>query len=118
MVSRRVLVGCADGLVTQYLVRLMYVSVDNVGLLSLFPLQNTQLTRISAKLGKLSEEDLDFVTSEKAKRFLRKLPDNISTMPLVLSHISLKTGETGVLSNRKSVTKCPIFFYMPPIESF
>jgi len=34
-----------------------------------------QLTRISGKLGKLSEEDLDFVTSEKAKRFIRRLPD-------------------------------------------
>jgi len=34
-----------------------------------------QLTRISGKLGKLSEEDLDFVTSEKAKRFMRRLPD-------------------------------------------
>jgi len=34
-----------------------------------------QLTKISAKLGKVSEEDLDFVSSEKAKRFLRRLPD-------------------------------------------
>lgn len=34
-----------------------------------------QLTIITNKLGKLSEEDLDFVTSEKAKRFMRKLPD-------------------------------------------
>lgn len=34
-----------------------------------------QLTIISEKLGKLPEEDLDFVTSEKAKRFMRKLPD-------------------------------------------
>ena len=34
-----------------------------------------QLTIISEKLGKLAEEDLDFVTSEKAKRFMRKLPD-------------------------------------------
>jgi len=34
-----------------------------------------QLTRISSKLGKLPEEDLDFVTSEKAKRFMRRLPD-------------------------------------------
>jgi mitogen-activated protein kinase 1/3 len=34
-----------------------------------------QLTIISDKLGKLSEEDMDFVTSEKAKRFMRKLPN-------------------------------------------
>lgn len=33
-----------------------------------------QLTIICDKLGKLSEQDLDFVTSEKAKRFMRKLP--------------------------------------------
>jgi serine/threonine protein kinase len=33
------------------------------------------LTIISEKLGKVPESDLDFVTSEKAKRFLRKLPD-------------------------------------------
>mmetsp|Transcript_29069 Transcript_29069/g.48028 ORF Transcript_29069/g.48028 Transcript_29069/m.48028 type:complete len:545 (+) Transcript_29069:643-2277(+) len=34
-----------------------------------------QLTIIAEKLGKLPEQDLDFVTSEKAKRFMRKLPD-------------------------------------------
>ena len=34
-----------------------------------------KLTRISSKLGKLGEEDLEFVTSEKAKRFMRRLPD-------------------------------------------
>jgi len=34
-----------------------------------------QLTIISEKLGKLPDTDLDFVTSEKAKRFMRKLPD-------------------------------------------
>ncbi|KAI2489379.1 protein tyrosine kinase [Fragilaria crotonensis] len=34
-----------------------------------------QLTIINEKLGKLPEEHLDFVTSDKAKRFLRKLPD-------------------------------------------
>lgn len=34
-----------------------------------------QLTIISDKLGKLSDNDLDFVTSEKAKRFMRKLPN-------------------------------------------
>jgi len=34
-----------------------------------------QLTIVSEKLGKLPEEDLDFVTSEKAKRFMRKLPE-------------------------------------------
>ncbi|KAL3771220.1 hypothetical protein ACHAW5_007522 [Stephanodiscus triporus] len=38
-----------------------------------------QLTLITAKLGKLPEEDLDFVTSEKARRFMRKL----QTKPLV-----------------------------------
>lgn len=40
-----------------------------------------QLTIICDKLGKLSENDLDFVTSEKAKRFMRKLP-NKSPTPL------------------------------------
>jgi mitogen-activated protein kinase 1/3 len=34
-----------------------------------------QLTIIADKLGKLSEADLDFVTSEKAKRFMKKLPN-------------------------------------------
>lgn len=33
------------------------------------------MTIISEKLGKLPKEDLDFVTSEKAKRFMTKLPD-------------------------------------------
>lgn len=36
-----------------------------------------QLTIISEKLGKLEEKDLDFVTSEKAKKFMRKLPDKL-----------------------------------------
>lgn len=34
-----------------------------------------QLTIISDKLGKLPESRLDFVTSEKARRFMRRLPD-------------------------------------------
>lgn len=34
-----------------------------------------QLTLITTKLGKLAEDELDFVTSEKAKRFMRKLPN-------------------------------------------
>jgi len=38
-----------------------------------------QLTIITEKLGKLSESDLDFVTSEKARRFMRKLPNNTPT---------------------------------------
>ncbi|OEU09443.1 putative MAP kinase [Fragilariopsis cylindrus CCMP1102] len=38
-----------------------------------------QLTIITDKLGKLSEKDLDFVTSDKAKRFLRKLPNKTPT---------------------------------------
>ena len=33
-----------------------------------------QLTIISEKLGKLTDAELDFVTSEKAKRFMKKLP--------------------------------------------
>jgi len=33
-----------------------------------------QLTIITDKLGKLPDSDLDFVTSEKARRFMRKLP--------------------------------------------
>jgi serine/threonine protein kinase len=41
-----------------------------------------QLTIICEKLGKLPESDLDFVTSEKARRFMRKLP---STTPVPLS---------------------------------
>jgi serine/threonine protein kinase len=36
-----------------------------------------QLTIISDKLGKLPEGDLSFVTSEKAKRFMRKLPNKV-----------------------------------------
>ena len=36
---------------------------------------NFQLTLINEKLGKLPGEHLDFVTSDKAKRFLRKQPD-------------------------------------------
>jgi len=38
-----------------------------------------QLTIICDKLGKLPEQDLDFVTSEKAKRFMRKLPNKTPT---------------------------------------
>ena len=34
-----------------------------------------QLTIICEKLGKLGDADLDFVTSEKAKRFMKKLPE-------------------------------------------
>ena len=33
------------------------------------------MTVISEKLGKLPEGDLDFVTSDKAKRFMKKLPN-------------------------------------------
>mmetsp|Transcript_50623 Transcript_50623/g.107852 ORF Transcript_50623/g.107852 Transcript_50623/m.107852 type:complete len:545 (+) Transcript_50623:185-1819(+) len=40
-----------------------------------------QLTLITTKLGKLPEDELDFVTSEKARRFMRKLP-NKSPTPL------------------------------------
>ena len=35
----------------------------------------SQLTIISEKLGKLSEPELEFVTSDKAKRFMKKLPN-------------------------------------------
>jgi mitogen-activated protein kinase 1/3 len=38
-----------------------------------------QLTIISEKLGKLDESELDFVTSEKARRFMRKLPNKPAT---------------------------------------
>jgi len=38
-----------------------------------------QLTIISEKLGKLDESELDFVTSEKARRFMRKLPNKQAT---------------------------------------
>ncbi|KAL7531006.1 hypothetical protein ACHAXR_003798 [Thalassiosira sp. AJA248-18] len=40
-----------------------------------------QLTLITTKLGKLPEDELDFVTSEKARRFMRKLP-NKTVAPL------------------------------------
>jgi len=40
-----------------------------------------QLTLITTKLGKLPEDELDFVTSEKARRFMRKLPTK-ATAPL------------------------------------
>lgn len=40
-----------------------------------------QLTLITTKLGKLPEDELDFVTSEKARRFMRKLP-NKAVAPL------------------------------------
>lgn len=42
-----------------------------------------QLTIISEKLGKLSESELEFVTSDKARRFMRKLPNKQPT-PLTL----------------------------------
>lgn len=42
---------------------------------------HSKLTLITGKLGKLPEEDLDFVTSEKARRFMRKLP-NKPVVPL------------------------------------
>lgn len=40
-----------------------------------------QLTLITQKLGKLSERDMDFITSSKAKNFFRKLP-NKEPVPL------------------------------------
>ena len=40
-----------------------------------------QLTLITEKLGKLPEHEMDFITSEKAKRFIRKLP-NKTPVPL------------------------------------
>jgi len=41
-----------------------------------FALFSSQLNLITSKLGKLPEKNLDFVTSEKARRFMRKLPNN------------------------------------------
>jgi serine/threonine protein kinase len=41
------------------------------------PFSVLQLTIITEKLGKLSEQDLNFVTSDKAKRFMRKLPNKL-----------------------------------------
>jgi serine/threonine protein kinase len=41
----------------------------------LFHTPPTQLTIIADKLGKLPDSDLDFVTSDKAKRFMKKLPN-------------------------------------------
>jgi serine/threonine protein kinase len=47
--------------------------------ISLTLLRLLQLTIISEKLGKLPETELDFVTSEKARRFMRKLPSKEPT---------------------------------------
>jgi len=44
--------------------------------LTTFALFSSQLNLITSKLGKLPEKNLDFVTSEKARRFMRKLPNN------------------------------------------
>jgi mitogen-activated protein kinase 1/3 len=44
-------------------------------LTNLFSSLGAQLTIITDKLGKLPETDLGFVTSEKAKRFMMKLPN-------------------------------------------
>lgn len=38
-----------------------------------------QLTIICTKLGKLPDSELDFVTSDKARRFMRKLPNKAPT---------------------------------------
>mmetsp|Transcript_64169 Transcript_64169/g.130617 ORF Transcript_64169/g.130617 Transcript_64169/m.130617 type:complete len:518 (-) Transcript_64169:2489-4042(-) len=55
-----------------------------------------QLTIICDKLGKLPEEDLDFVTSEKAKRFMRKLP-NKSPTPLKSQFPSAPSGALDLM---------------------
>jgi mitogen-activated protein kinase 1/3 len=46
---------------------------------NLAPLSVLQLTIITEKLGNLPESELDFVTSEKARRFMRKLPTKTPT---------------------------------------
>jgi serine/threonine protein kinase len=53
----------------------MLILLLNVSSLTNSPFLLLQLTIISDKLGKVTESDLEFVTSEKAKRFMRKLPD-------------------------------------------
>jgi len=52
-----------------------------------------QLTIICEKLGKLSEEHMDFVTSEKAKRFMRKLPEKTSPS---LSRLFPRQGSSSI----------------------
>eukprot|EP00980_Cylindrotheca_fusiformis_P018942 scaffold6331_cov195-Cylindrotheca_fusiformis.AAC.6 len=55
-----------------------------------------QLTRISKKLGKLPDKDLDFVTSDKAKRFMRKLSDE-PPVPLSLQFPNTSLDALDVL---------------------
>jgi len=57
-----------------------------------------QLTIICEKLGKLAEQDLDFVTSEKAKRFMRKLP-NKSPTPLRVQFPNAPADALDLLRN-------------------
>lgn len=51
---------------------------------------HVQLTIIADKLGKLPDSDLDFVTSDKAKRFMKKLPNKSPV------HLSLQFPDTPV----------------------
>lgn len=60
------------------------------------------MTIISEKLGKLPEADLDFVTSEKAKRFLRKLP-NDTPVPLAQQFPSASPEALNLLKNLLSI---------------
>ncbi|KAG7361322.1 serine/threonine protein kinase [Nitzschia inconspicua] len=57
-----------------------------------------QLTIISEKLGKLSEPELDFVTSDKAKRFMRKLPNKAVT-PLNAQFPTAKPDALDLMRN-------------------
>lgn len=57
------------------------------------PFSLKQLTLITEKLGKLSAREMDFVTSSKAKNFLRKLPDK----PVIpLAHQFPKASKSAI----------------------
>ena len=53
----------------------------------------SMLKLISNKLGKPEEEDLNFVTSENAKRFMRRLPDS----PTFSAGYNLESKTTGII---------------------
>ena len=57
-----------------------------------------QLTIISEKLGKLPEKHLDFVTSEKAKRFMRKLPNRSAPSASSLFPRTPRDAQDSILS--------------------
>jgi len=64
-----------------------------------------QLTIISQKLGKISEKDLDFVTSDKAKRFMKRLPNK---KPVPLSKQFPNSNAEGIDLLRKMLSVHPL----------